>query len=320
MLPETVSDGNGTERSLANEVGQLPMVAQDIVIDSVTSSVDFLTITVTNPGKSVLLMQEAQRLKGDLEGCGWKVKKWGMKGYAGYRIAGMAWGMRHDGCIMMLSGQDAAVNWLPALALAENVTRVDLAATVALEKPFINVAKMAYARAITDPERCQCKRRKYSYVENSAGGQTCYIGSRISDQFGRIYDKGLESEKDACASPGLIWRYEVEFKSYRAKKLARQMEASARAETETVAEAISHLVYTWFRARGIPPIFNDTPADTDWIVELEARITDDEASLNWLTVQVRPSVERLLEHGREAETLEALGIHVVHSKMDAVET
>src|SRR3989304_8286854 len=131
MEPENVLGGNGTERSLANEVGDLPMVAQDIVIDNVASSVDFLTITVTNPGKSILLMQEAQRLKGDLEGCGWAVKKWGMKGYSGYRIAGMAWGVGHDGRIMMLSGQDAAINWLPALALAENVTRLDLAATVA---------------------------------------------------------------------------------------------------------------------------------------------------------------------------------------------
>jgi hypothetical protein len=221
---------------------------------------------------------------------------------------------------MMLSGQDAAINWLPALALAENVTRLDLAATVSLESPFIDVARTAYGRAITDPERCLCKRRKYSYVENSAGGQTCYIGSRISDQFGRIYDKGCESAKDAICPPGMLWRYEVEFKSYRAKKLAKQMEASARAETETVAEAISHLIYTWFRSRGIPTIFDDAPPDVDWTVELEARITDDEASLKWLTVQVRPSVERLLERGREAEVFEALGIHVVPTKMDVVAT
>jgi len=320
MDVENTRDNDIAVQPLLESASDLPMVAQDIVIDNVVSSVDFLTVTVTSPGKSILLMQEAERLKVDLEGCGWAVKKWGMKGYSGYRIAGMAWGMRHDGCIMMLSGQDAAINWLPALALAENVTRLDLAATVALESPFINVAKAAYARAITDPEKCFAKRRKYSFVENSAGGQTCYIGSRISDQFGRIYDKGCESEKDACTSPGLIWRYEVEFKSYRAKKLARQMEASARAETETVAEAISHLVYTWFRARGIPPIFNDVPYHANWTVELEARITDDEASLQWLTVQVRPSVERLLERGREAEVFEALGIHIVPTKADVVET
>jgi len=320
MLPEIAVDGNGAERAQTLTVETLPGVSQDIVIDNVASSVDFLTVTVANSQKSILLMQEAQRLKGDLEGCGWAVKKWGMHGYAGYRIAGMAWGMRHDGCIMMLSGQDAAINWLPALALAENVTRLDLAATVSLGSPFINVAKAAYARAITDPEKCFAKRRKYSFVENSGGGQTCYIGSRISDQFGRIYDKGCESAKDAICLPGMLWRYEVEFKSYRAKKLARQMEASAKAETETVADGIRHLVYNWFRARGIPPIFNEPPSDVDWTLELEARITDDEASLNWLTVQVRPSVERLLERGREVEILEALGIHVVHSKMDAVET
>src|SRR4030042_2129447 len=228
MELENVSGGNGNERPSILDLETFPSVSQDIVIDNVASSVDFLTITVTNPGKSILLMQEAQRLKGDLEGCGWAVKKWGMKGYSGYRIAGMAWGMRHDGCIMMLSGQDAAINWLPALSLAQNVTRLDLAVTVALADPITDVAKRAYAWVLTHPHNCPSKKRKYSYVENSAGGQTVYIGSRVSDQFGRLYDKGCESAKDACAPPGLLWRYEVEFKAYRAKKLAYQMGITAR--------------------------------------------------------------------------------------------
>src|SRR4030067_3665291 len=114
---------------------KLPLVAQDIVIDTVTSSVDYLTITVSNSDKSVLLMQEAQRLKVDLEECGWKVRKWGMQGYGGYSMAGLRWGMRTDGCIMMLSGQDAAINWVPALALAQNVTRLGLAGAVSLAGP-----------------------------------------------------------------------------------------------------------------------------------------------------------------------------------------
>lgn len=296
------------------------VILPDIVIDTVSSSVDFLTITVSKHEKALLLMQEAQRLKADLEGCGWKVKKWGMKGYVGYRIAGMAWGMRHDGCIMMLSGQDAAINWLPALALADNVTRLDLAATIFLQSPFINVAKRAYARLITDPTLCQTKKRRYSYVENSAGGQTCYVGSRSSDQFGRLYDKGCESSEEAITPPGWVWRYEVEFKSYRAKKLAAQMEKTAELELESVPDTISHLVFNWFRARGIPPIWNDVATDTNWVLELEARITDDEAALSWLTVQVRPSVERLIGNGREAEVFEALGIKIVPSKIDVIET
>src|SRR3989304_5697268 len=207
---------------MSENVADIPLVAQDIVIDTVTSSVDYLTITVSNSDKSVLLMQEAQRLKVDLEECGWKVRKWGMQGYGGYSISGLRWGMRTDGCIMMLSGQDAAINWLPALALAQNVTRLDLAVTVSLADPITDVAKRAYAWVLTDPHSCPGKKRKYSYVENSSGGQTVYIGSRASDQFGRLYDKGCESARDACAPPGLLWRYEVEFKAYRAKKLARQ--------------------------------------------------------------------------------------------------
>jgi hypothetical protein len=200
------------------------------------------------------------------------------------------------------------------------VTRLDLAATVFLEAPIPDVAKRAYAWILTDPAICFAKRRKYSYVENSAGGQTCYVGSRVSDQFGRLYDKGAESEEEASVDPGWVWRYEVEFKSYRAKKLAKQMEASAKLEKHVVSSKIGELVSMWFRGRGIVPIYNALGAGVSWVTELEARMTDDEASLNWLTVQVRPSVERLLERGRQAEVFEALGIHIVPTKMDVVET
>src|SRR3972149_6100989 len=305
---------------MSTDVGNLPVVAQDIVIDTVTSSVDYLTITVSNPDKAVLLMQEAQRLKDDLTECGWKVRKWGMQGYVGYFIAGLRWGMRTDGCIMMLSGQDAAINWVPALALAQNVTRLDLAVTVALAGPITDVAKRAYALMLTDPHGCPSKKRKDSYVENSAGGQTVYIGSRASDQFGRLYDKGCESAKDACAPPGLLWRYEVEFKSYRAKKLARQMEKTAREESVSVSGEIANLVRTWFIARGIRPLYGAGYHRGEWVLELEARITDDDCSLNWLTLQVRPTVDRLRDRGRSAEVFEALGITIVPTKADVIDT
>jgi len=305
---------------MSENVADIPLVAQDIVIDTVTSSVDYLTITVSNSDKSVLLMQEAQRLKVDLEECGWKVRKWGMQGYGGYSIAGLRWGMRTDGCIMMLSGQDAAINWLPALALAQNVTRLDLAVTVSLADPITDVAKRAYAWVLTDPHSCPGKKRKYSYVENSSGGQTVYIGSRASDQFGRLYDKGCESARDACAPPGLLWRYEVEFKAYRAKKLARQMENTARKGLASVGEEITNLVHTWFLARGIRPLYTTQDHLGEWVLELEARITDDDCSLNWLTLQVRPTVDRLRDRGRSAEVFEALGITIVPTKADVVDT
>src|SRR3972149_9442592 len=305
---------------MSENVADIPLVAQDIVIDTVTSSVDYLTITVSNSDKSVLLMQEAQRLKVDLEECGWKVRKWGMQGYGGYSIAGLRWGMRTDGCIMMLSGQDAAINWVPALALAQNVTRLDLAVTVALAGPITDVAKRAYALMLTDPHGCPSKKRKDSYVENSAGGQTVYIGSRASDQFGRLYDKGCESAKDACAPPGLLWRYEVEFKAYRAKKLAYQMGITARQALPSVSEEIAKLVHTWFLARGIRPLYTTQDHLGEWVLGMEARVTDDDCSLNWLTLQVRPTVDRLQARGRSEGGFKALGITSVPRKADVVDT
>lgn len=290
---------------------ELPVVAQEIEFTNVSGSVDWLTITVSDPAKERLLFDEVQRLAEDLRGQGYVQKKWGMKGYEGFIVAGLRWGVREDGNIMMLSGQDAEINWLPALALAENVTRLDLAATLTLADPLPNVAMRAYSRIITDPNKCVGKKRRYSYVENSAGGQTCYIGSRASDQFGRIYDKGCESKELACAPPGVIWRYEIEFKSYRAKKLARQMEAAAKREETSVGQDIQDLVHKWFLGRGVSPIWVSTNDALDWTLELEARITDDDVSLRWLTIQVRPTVERLMDRRQANEVLEALGISIL---------
>jgi hypothetical protein len=287
------------------------VVAQDIEILSAAGTVDWLTITVKGYEKRHLVMQEVQRIASDLEGQGNVRRKWGMKGYLGYNIAGLRWGIRDDSDICMLSGETAALNWEPALALAENVTRVDLAATLTLAKPKMDVARSAYSLIITDPDKCHCKKRRFTFIENTAGGQTLYVGSRASDQFGRLYDKGCESEENLCAPPGIIWRYEVEFKSYRAKKLAIQLAETARREETDVSEDIGTFVSQWFIGRNITPIWVGASDDMDWTCEIEAQITDDDASLRWLSIQVRPTVERLLDRKRADEVFDALGITII---------
>lgn len=291
--------------------GNKPAVENDVEILSAAGTVDWLTITVRNHEKRLLVMREVQRIASDLEGQGNVRRKWGMKGYLGYNIAGLRWGVRDDSDICMLSGPTAALNWEPALALAENVTRVDLAATLTLASPKLDVARSAYSLIITDPDKCHYKKRRFTFIENNAGGQTLYIGSRASDQFGRLYDKGCESLELMCASPGVIWRYEVEFKSYRAKKIAVQLQGAHWREETDVSEDIGAFVNKWFIGRNITPIWVGASDDMDWTCELEARISDDNASLRWLSIQVRPTVERLLDRHRAEEVFEALGITII---------
>jgi hypothetical protein len=175
----------------------------------------------------------------------------------------------------------------------------------------MDVARSAYSLIITDPDKCHCKKRRFTFIENTAGGQTLYVGSRASDQFGRLYDKGCESEENLCAPPGIIWRYEVEFKSYRAKKLAIQLAETARREETDVSEDIGTFVSQWFIGRNITPIWVGASDDMDWTCEIEAQITDDDASLRWLSIQVRPTVERLLDRKRADEVFDALGITII---------
>ena len=60
--------------------------------------------------------------------------------------------------------------------------------------------------------------RSYSQIESSGGGHTIYLGSRASEKFARIYDKGVE------AGEGGDWkRFEVELKGDVAKEAGRAL-------------------------------------------------------------------------------------------------
>lgn len=314
MEGEKMSLKQGVSRFVAEHAKRqtTDVVGQEPVILDASGSVDWLTVTVKRPAMRDRLLAEAMRLKEMYEAQGNRIQKWGMKGYRGWMCAGLRWGTRQDDDILMVSGQAAQVNWQPALEMADNVSRLDLACTLTLAEPMLNVALRAYSLIITDPNKCEgCGKRKFSYVENSLGGQTLYVGSRASDQFGRVYDKGLESTKDPLAPAGVIWRYEVEFKSYRAKKVATSMLSRSKIDDlDDVADDIQHTVSRWFLGRGVNPIW--TPGDgLAWALDIEAKVTDDEATLKWITTQVRPSVGRLVDRGKKDQVLEALGITVL---------
>lgn len=107
-----------------------------------------------------------------------------------------------------------------ALALIEfhvkrgaRCTRLDIAIDVYTDE--MTVSQLA---ALRQGEQCQTRSRAYSHIQSSTG-ETLYIGSRTSEQFLRIYDKGAEQ--------GNEWdehlRIELELKGGRAEWAAKRL-------------------------------------------------------------------------------------------------
>lgn len=293
----------GTERGVAVFVPRFP----DPEIETQAASVDWLTVTAKEAKYQGLLFDEANRVMTALKEMGNVQKPWKMRGYEGYSCGGFRWGARHDSSICMLSGDTAQLNWPVMLAWAGKVTRLDLAVTVTLLEPLPDVAKDAYDFLTLRGTVTEGRTKKYTLIVNNSGGQTMYIGSRASDQYGRLYDKGREQDKDDTIPIGKIWRFEVEFKAYRADRVAAQLLEVARLEQTHARDQIAATVYKWYLSRGIKPIwFADD--NTAFSMETSAKLSDEDITLQWLSRQVSPSVTRLIERGRGTEVLEALGI------------
>lgn len=283
-----------------NETHNFLALAQDQ-----SALVDWLTVTARDwPIREELFalskdMIEYHKLLGN------KVETWKFKGYQGIKAQGFRWGRRDDTDICMLSGRDANEFWPMALQMAQNITRIDLAVTILLNSPEPDFAQGCYL-TLKDAAAGSCGFKSLTFLQNNHGGQTLYVGSRASDQFGRLYDKGREDPDDSTIDPGQLWRYEVEFKAHRAKRVGEELRRRL-AEPLSIPTAISQTVQIWFFSRGIP-LLNVTREGDIIDLEIQARITDDAITLEWLSNQVRPSIVRLEKNGKIKDVIHALGL------------
>jgi DNA relaxase NicK len=216
--------------------------------------------------------------------------------YAGLGIAHMRWGYSENiGYILIISGSDAERMWQRLQPVNYRVTRLDLCVDFVLENPSAE-AGTAYQKLIFQESTGN---RRYSLFVNNAGGATCYIGSRHSQQFGRLYDKGIQAKTHKC---GLRWRAEVEYKKPLSGMIAK---ALAEEKTEERGGVIIDTVASWFSERGVP-LKNVATDNRQLVASVEARITTAEKKMAWLRSQVRPTVVQLVEAGYGKKVLECL--------------
>lgn len=221
------------------------------------------------------------------------------RGYQGREGEGMFWGVsERQGYLFVCWGEAADMVWPMSAPAAKRISRIDLAVTVELPKLDPNLARRAYSknRGKTRPE--------YTMLENSKDGRTLYIGSRKSDQYGRLYDKGV---KDLGREPGSVWRYEIELKE-KLKNMALMQSIYDRWRLHGLArEDITSYVHQWFNVRGVSPKFSARGKGMPK-PELEATVSTANKKLRWLSQQVAPTVQKLIDLGLGDEALLALGL------------
>lgn len=275
----------------------------DDALSVVQSGFDWMTCTAKrgiradalHAHASLLLEKQAER------GNKMKLVRWG--GYHGKSSGGVRFGVRHDGCILVLSSAAAAAHTIESIPFADNVSRIDLQVTCFDASQQAERAHMGYYSMLEAPRR-RGRPPSASLRLNSGGGQTLYAGSRSSDKVGRLYDKGIEQK---TAPAGTYWRFEVEYKREEALQLA-----VAAIERQLDDAIIAALVVDYFAQRGVPApaCHEDIAAFIDGhraTLEFDG-LTDADRTLRWLTDCVRQSVRRLIDSGRLSDVVRALGL------------
>lgn len=270
------------------------------MIESIDGRVDFLTVTTSCGIETQKLTVLALRIAASLPAS----KPWRMLRYAGWMskspagIGGVALGYcNHTKAIMQVWGELSNRWFLEAMrGMNAKITRVDYAVTLLFSEKQGGMAEML--------EHLDQAKGMYTLVipVNEQGG-TLYVGSRQSEKFGRIYDKGAMLPD---VPNRLYWRYEVEYKRSCALDAAQHIVNATRPDDRL--KVIVGNVWEFFSKAGV-----EMPQLTMGkfgypVVKYAVIARSFDKTLQWLETQVNPALVRLSEVGFGADAFKALGI------------
>jgi DNA relaxase NicK len=272
-----------------------------IPYERLAASVDWVTVTARSGENASALFAAALMAKDHLLAERERLHRWSFQGYHGWKIGPFSFGSRDDGCIAIASSWGADYLWDSLGKNCDNCSRIDLAVTVLLRDPHPEIPETYYNWFTQSGPPAGFPKLGLSLIKNTNGGQTLYVGSRVTDQFARVYDKAAEQNETELI--GRLWRYEVEYKNRRAKGI---LKALLNRCGETVPSTIAGMVWNWYDAREVPPVW---ACGYDVIeADVEARVSSDDVSLKWITTQVAPTISRLADNGRLEDVVIALGL------------
>jgi hypothetical protein len=262
----------------------------------ISSGVDW--ITATNQGGSVahysdeFATHEFQRAA-DL---GAKVSPSSRLGYVGYSTEHFFYGSRGHGRMLIASGSRAHDLFRSVVELSDNITRLDVQVTLWTHGEQPHLGRQAYACLRGKPP-ARVSVRNVQLIDAHPSGETCNVGKRSSDQYGRIYDKASEAKLGLART---VWRYEVEVK----RRVAGAWAAALNSRNSDPVVARS-LVRDWFAARGLQPPFSSDGDSNAFDLSVTRKASD---TLAWFRDTLSKTVAREVEQHGLAVVVDALGL------------
>lgn len=223
-------------------------------------------------------------------------------GYEGLSFGGSFVGQRERDTIAVFSGERAKRAYSLLYRSDCHCSRIDVQTSFRYSVPTNNVAETVRDSVRKDNAKLSSARqRNATLMEDLRGGATCYVGTRTSEQFARIYNK--EAESNDADYKG-VWRFEVQLKNRYAEKVCEQL--AMQAYTDEMYAAV--FVRQWLHHRGVSVPWK-ADAELLPLPRPNAPLTQSEARLRWLRDQVRPAIRQLLKYGLRDDIIEALGLN-----------
>lgn len=208
----------------------------------INSGVDWITATARLDASRSTFEDIWQGISRKETAAGVEMKPAAVRDYSGWRLPGIFYGERHDDSIITLSGAGAPAHWQTVARAADNVSRLDLQATVWTHGEQPQLARWYHQRLRRAPPK-RGRPRKVRLEWELPYGETLYVNKRTSDAFGRVYDYATAHKAGTART---LWRYEVEYKRHPAASYANSL-----LDERVHPGAIESIVANWFDARGV---------------------------------------------------------------------
>jgi hypothetical protein len=270
--------------------------------------VDWITVTSKGFTGCILLGDVARSVANETVGeNAIEYSEWRMHGYLGWTTKTVNFGTRTDGAALQIKS-GAANDYFDRVCIdGVKATRLDLQVTIELN-PYRNEFCYELYRKLMNSD-APSNQRKYTYMVDIRGSDTLNVGSRQSEQYGRVYDKYRQSGKRQEYLHS--YRFEVELKGDRAQEMFLNLR-----DIKDKATFIHDFVLAWFADRNVV-VPNLTLGNSPSIMKLRDYPTNLEKKLEWLKKQVSPTVQQLILQGFDKEVWEAFSVRPIDGKNES---
>lgn len=262
----------------------------------VSAGVDWLTATASKGSSRIDLQTYSDNQRRRFMDSDQSIKQGYRLGFYGWQSEGFFYGTREGCSIVVASGAQAHNVFRAVSGIADNISRLDLQVTVATPEERPRLGLQAF-QAIKSGAPARRQVKNVTLIDTHPSGETCSIGKRKSDQYGRIYDKATEA---ALGESRSVWRYEIELKRHSALGTSTALRRSEALEADSLG-----YVHRWFDARGVTPIF--TPHQL-FCPQKPERTVSDRDLLTWFEKTLSITVARAIRRYGIERVLEALSL------------